>query len=206
MNSKTKTREKQKIVDEDTSLIEKIQAGEVELFEELVSKYEIRIYNFGVRMCKDQSDAEDLVQETFINIFKYLGGFRMETRFKNWVYKIAASVCLKIKKKNGTADKYMPFEEIFPVTEKEISDQAPEWTYLPVEVLMNKELADKIKSELDKLLPKYRIVLVLRDIEGFSTKEVVEILNISESNVKVRLLRARAFLRDGLRRYFDEEK
>lgn len=195
-----------KIKDEDTDLILRIQNGETHLYEELLAKYETRIYNFGLRMCKDISDAEDLVQETFINIFKYLPGFRMESKFKNWAYKIAASVCMKIKRKNNVKDKDISMEDIIPDTEKEISASIPSWVNQPVHALMNKEMSEEIKKEIDNLPPSYRIVLVLRDMEGFSTKEVSEIANISESNVKVRLHRARSFVREGLKRYFNNEK
>jgi RNA polymerase sigma-70 factor (ECF subfamily) len=201
MENKT---EKPKIRDEDTDLILKIQNGHPELYEELLAKYETKIYNFGLRMCKDVSDAEDLVQETFINIFRYLPDFRMESKFRNWAYKIASSVCLKIKKKNSP-DKDISMEDIIPDTEKELSGKIPSWANQPADALMNKEMAAEIKKEVDNLPPNYRIVLVLRDMEGFSTKEVSDIIELSESNVKVRLHRARSFIRQGLKRYFDNE-
>lgn len=196
--------EKPKIIDQDTELILRIKNGETELFEILLARYETKIYNFGLRMCKDISDTEDLVQETFINIFKYLHGFRMESKFKNWAYKIAASVCMKIKKKNNIPDRDISMEDILPHKEKEISNKIPSWVNQPVDALMNKEMYQEIKQEIDKLPPNYRIVLVLRDMEGFSTKETSEIVNISQSTVKVRLHRARSFVKEGLKRYFYE--
>lgn len=195
-----------KVLDEDSDIILRIKSGETDLYEVLLSRYETRIYNFGLRMCKDRSDAEDLVQETFINIFKYLQDFRMESKFKNWAYKIAASVCMKIKRKNNVKDRDISMEDIIPNTEREISASVPSWVNQPVHALMNKEMSEEIKKEIDELPPGYRIVLVLRDMEGFSTKEVSEIANISESNVKVRLHRARSFVREGLKRYFNNEK
>jgi RNA polymerase sigma-70 factor (ECF subfamily) len=197
--------EKPKIIDQDTDLILRINNGETELFETLLARYETKLYNFGLRMCKDTSDAEDLVQETFINIFKYLHGFRMESKFKNWAYKIAASVCMKIKKKNNVPERDISMEDILPDKEKEISGKIPSWANQPVDALMNKEMYGKIKHEMDRLPPNYRIVLVLRDMEGFSTKEVADIINVSESNVKVRLHRARSFVREGLKGYFSDE-
>eukprot|EP00767_Chilomastix_cuspidata_P007847 gnl/Chilomastix_cuspidata/8709.p1 GENE.gnl/Chilomastix_cuspidata/8709~~gnl/Chilomastix_cuspidata/8709.p1 ORF type:complete len:204 (-),score=5.54 gnl/Chilomastix_cuspidata/8709:33-644(-) len=201
-----KTQTKPIVRDEDTDLILRIKNGETDLFEDLLQRYETRIYNFGLRMCKDRPDAEDLVQETFINIFRYLKDFRMESKFKNWAYKIAASVCMKIKRKNNVPEKDISLEEIIPDTEKEISGKIPPWVNQPVEALMNKEMSKEIKKEIDNLPPNYRIILVLRDMEGFSTKEVSDIVNISESNVKVRLHRARSFVREGLKRYFNNEK
>ena len=198
--------EKPKVTDQDTELILKIKSGQTELFETLLGRYETRLYNFGLRMCRNRTDAEDLVQETFINIFKYLDGFRMESKFKNWAYKIAASVCMKIKKKNKVPERDLSLEDILPKTKKEVSGKIPAWANQPVHALMNKEMSEEIKKEIDKLPPNYRIILVLRDMEGFSTNEVAEIINISKSNVKVRLHRARSFLREGLRSYFYGEK
>jgi len=196
---------KQIIKDEDSDLILEIKNGRTDLYETLLSKYETRIYNFGLRMCKDVSDAEDLVQETFINIFRYLKDFRMESKFKNWAYKIAASVCMKIKKRNNVAETELSLDDILPADrEKEISSKIPSWVNQPAEALMNKEMYLEIKREIDNLPPNYRIILVLRDMEDFSTKEVSEILDISESNVKVRLHRARSFVREGLKRYFND--
>lgn len=106
------------IKDEDSDLILEIKNGRTDLYETLLSKYETRIYNFGLRMCKDVSDAEDLVQETFINIFRYLKDFRMESKFKNWAYKIAASVCMKIKKKIMLLKQSFPWMIFFQQTEK----------------------------------------------------------------------------------------
>lgn len=196
---------KPKIVDKDTEIILQIKEGKIELFEELLSNYETKIYNFGLRMCKDRSDAEDLVQETFINIFKYLKNFRMESKFKNWAYKIATTQCMKIKKRNKTPDYNISLEDVLPDTEKEMAGKIPKWANQPVAALMNKEISVQIKKELDKLPPSYRLVLVLRDMEGFSTREVSEMIEISETNVKVRLHRARSLLREGLRSYFHEE-
>ncbi|MDY0133023.1 MAG: sigma-70 family RNA polymerase sigma factor [Desulforegulaceae bacterium] len=193
------------VKDEDSELILKIKNGQTDLYETLLSRYETRIYNFGLRMCKDVSDAEDLVQETFINIFRYLKDFRMESKFKNWAYKIAASVCMKIKRKNKSPEKELSMDDILSGhNEKEVSSQIPAWVNQPAEALMNKEISLEIKKEIDNLPPNYRIVLVLRDMEGFSTKEVSEMLDLSESNVKVRLHRARIFVREGLKRYFND--
>ena len=87
---------KQKIVkDEDFDLIQAINSGQVERFHDLVKRYEQKLYNFSLRMCRNQRDAEDMVQDTFLNVFRYLKGFRYETKFKNWLYRVGASTCIK---------------------------------------------------------------------------------------------------------------
>ena len=99
----TSSRKRKKIEDSDTELVEAINAGRHDLFKELVKRYENKLYNFGLRMCGDTRDAEDMVQETFLNVFKYLKDFRYETKFKNWLYRIAASICIKKRRKSKFA-------------------------------------------------------------------------------------------------------
>lgn len=191
------------IKDSDTELITAIQTGEGERFEELVSRYEARLYNFGLRICKDVSDAEDLVQETFINIFRYLGDFRQETRFKNWMYRIATGVCHRMRRRSKYApERELSLEEFIPKDHAEIDVETPAWAAMPIHQVLNRELGDHLKASVKELPPQYRLVLVLRDMEGFSTEETAEILGITQANVKVRLHRARLFLRDELKGYF----
>ena len=90
---------KKTVRDEDFELVQAINNGRTDLFQQLVEKYQQKIYNFGMRMCGESRDAEDLVQETFLTIFRYLKGFRYETRFKNWMYRVATTTCLKAKRK-----------------------------------------------------------------------------------------------------------
>lgn len=193
------------ITDEDSELIEAITSGNTDQFPDLVKKYETRLYNFGLRICKDGPDAEDLVQETFINVFRYLKDFRKETRFKNWMYRIAASVCWKMRRKSKFApDRELSLEEFMPSDHSKIDTETPDWASQPVTQLLNSELSDKIRASIKSLPPEYKLVLVLRDMEGFSTAETSDILEISAANVKVRLHRARLFLRESLKEYYED--
>jgi RNA polymerase sigma-70 factor (ECF subfamily) len=192
--------------DEDTALIQAINSGQTERFYELVEKYETRLFNFGLRMCGDVSDAEDMVQETFLNVFKYLDGFRHETRFKNWMYKIAASTCLKKKRKSKFAPaRELSLEEFIPESNDQITGEIPDWALMPLEQLLNAELLSELQKGILALPEKYRVVAVLRDVEGFTTAETAQILSISAENAKVRLHRARLFVRDHLKNYFKNE-
>lgn len=192
--------------DEDFELVQAINNGRTDLFQRLVEKYQQKIYNFGMRMCGESRDAEDLVQETFLNIFRYLKGFRHETRFKNWMYRVATTTCLKAKRKPKHApERELSLEEFMPGEGEDLPDQAPGWAQRPLEQLLNEELAAHIKNAILDLPKKYRMVVVLRDQEGFSTEETAQILDISVSNTKVRLHRARLFLREKLKGYFDHD-
>jgi RNA polymerase sigma-70 factor (ECF subfamily) len=191
--------------DEDAELIEAINAGQRERFHELVKQYEGKLYNFGLRMCRDARDAEDLVQDTFLNVFRYLKTFRYETKFKNWLYRVAASTCLKKRRKSKFApDRELSLEEFLPEDRQQMTQGTPGWASLPLDQLLNEELAQALKKSILVLPPKYRIIIVLRDMEGFTTAETAQILGITPSNVKVRLHRARLYLREQMEEYFKD--
>lgn len=197
---------KKTVRDEDFELIQAINNGRSDLFQELVEKYQQKIYNFGMRMCGESRDAEDLVQETFLNIFRYLNGFRYETRFKNWMYRVATTTCLKAKRKPKHApERELSLEEFMPGEGEALPDESPGWAQRPLDQLLNEELAAHIKKAIVDLPKKYRMVVVLRDQEGFSTEETAQILDISVANTKVRLHRARLFLREKLKGYFNHD-
>ncbi|MFC1798991.1 RNA polymerase sigma factor [Thermodesulfobacteriota bacterium] len=191
--------------DEDYELIQAITSGEKNLFYDLVKRYEQKLYNFGLKICRDTTDAEDLVQETFLNVFKYLNGFRYETKFKNWLYRIAGSICIKKRRKSKFApQEELSLDDFIPEKEADIPDKLPQWAALPLDKLLNRELSDIIHQAIRELPEKYRPIIVLRDIEGFSTRDTAQILDLTESNVKVRLHRARLFLKEKLTHYYEQ--
>ena len=197
---------RKKIKDKDFELIQAINSGQFDRFPDIVKRYEQKLYNFSLRMCRDAADAEDAVQEIFLNVFRYLKDFRYETKFKNWLYRVAASTCIKKRRKSKFApERELSLDEFFPQDEAEVPDQVPKWALMPLDKLLNDELLDKINAAIFALPEKYRLVIVLRDIEGFGTAETAQILNLSDANVKVRLHRARLFLRDKLKGYFEHE-
>lgn len=204
---KQKNQNRKIIKDNDFDLIQAINSGQTDKFHDLVKRYEQKLYNFSLRMCRNPSDAEDMIQDTFLNVFKYLKNFRHETKFKNWLYKVAASTCIKKRRKSKFApDKELSLDEFLPNDEAEKPEHVPEWALLPLDKLLNEELSSVINKTIISIPKKYRVVIVLRDIEGFSTAETAQILNLSPSNVKVRLHRARLYLRDKLKGYFGNDR
>jgi len=194
------------VKDDDYELIQAINAGQIDLFHDLVRRYDQKLYNFGLRMCGDAQDTEDMIQDTFLNVFRYLKDFRHETKFKNWLYRIATSTCLKRKRKSKFApDRELSLEEFIPKEEAAIPTELPKWASEPLDNLLNNELADVIRAGILSLPEKYRLVMVLRDVEGFSTAETAQILNLTATNVKVRLHRARLFMREKLKEYFNHD-
>lgn len=193
--------------DEDSEMIKTINSGRKELFHILVDRYSRRLYNFGLKMCRDVQDAEDMVQDTFINVYRYLKDFRFETKFRNWLYRIAVSVCIKKKRRSKFAvEQELSLEEFVTGEPPANPDVLPFWAAQPLDTVLNQELGEILRKAILKLPKKYRMVLVLRDIEGFSTIEAADILNLSTANIKVRLHRARLFLREELKGYFKDEQ
>ena len=202
----TGQRNLQRKSDPDKELVEAIQSGERGLFADLVKRYERALYNFGIRMCGNPTDAEDLVQDTFLNVYKYLKSFRRETKFKNWLYRIAATACIKRRRRSKFApERELSLDQFLPSDEADVELATPRWADAPLEQVLNDELERQIQNGILELPEKYRSVLVLRDVEGFSTDETAQILNLTTSNVKVRLHRARLYLRDHLKHYFKDD-
>ena len=203
MTPKSESRKEQ---DKDSNLIKAINAGRSDLFHLLVKRYQHKLYNFGLRMCGNKHDAEDMVQDTFLNVFRFLNNFRHESKFKNWLYKVAASACLQRKRVSKYApepDKELSWEALTGVIDMNKLSETPRWASQPLENVLNAELSDHIKAAILALPEKYRVVIVLRDIEGFSTAEAAKILGLTRANVKVRLHRARLFLKENLEDYFN---
>jgi RNA polymerase sigma-70 factor (ECF subfamily) len=197
---------KTKSNDPDTQLIQTINGGRQDLFYELVKRYEKRLYNFGLRMCENPSDAEDMVQDTFLNVFRYLEGFRHETKFRNWLYRIATSACMKSKRRSKFApDRELSLDEFLPADESTLSVELPRWASQPLDQVLDGELSGTIQRALLELPEKYRLVVVLRDVEGFTTQETAEMLDLTPTNIKVRLHRARLYLREALKTYYETE-
>ncbi len=193
-----------KKADRDFELVRQIQDGRKDLFAELVRRYERQLYNFGMKMCGEPRDAQDVVQDTFLNVFKYLDGFRYETKFKNWLYRVASSTCIKKRRKSKYApERELSLDEFMPREEGAVEHEPPLWATLPLDQVLNEELGRILKGAILELPDHYRVVLVLRDIEGFTTEESAQILNLSAANIKVRLHRARLFLRERLKTYFE---
>jgi RNA polymerase sigma-70 factor (ECF subfamily) len=157
-----------------------------------------------MKMCGHLQDAEDIAQETFLSAFRYLNGFREETKLRNWLFKIAARACMrKRRKKKHEPDREISLESLMQEGAGGTYD-IPDWSEDPSDNVLRTELKAIIHDAIQSLSPKYRMVFNLRDVEGFSTEETGEILGISAQAVKTRLHRARMFLRDKISKKYRE--
>ena len=165
-------------------------------FDRLYREHVERIHRFAQRMCGPGEDARDLVQDTFLNAYRGLKGFRGEAQLSTWLYTIAARACMRMRRKRkGAPDWELSLEEFIPTTEGELALQIRTDGLTPEEVLANKELSRALQKAIRALPRKYQLVLVLRDMEGLSAKEVAAIMSLNERAVKSRLHRARLFVR-----------
>jgi RNA polymerase sigma-70 factor (ECF subfamily) len=190
------------------ALIEASRAGDPAAVEELVRSHQTRVYNFAMRMCRNVEDAKDILQETFLGMLRSIKDFREESRFTTWLYRIASNACLK-KHRRGVHDpepeQELSLDELMPRPgpdgrKPEIAD----WSQDAERALLRGELSEKMETAIDRLAREYKIVLVLRDVEGFSAEETAEMLKLSVPAVKSRLHRARVFVRQELAGYFQD--
>lgn len=194
---------------DDLELLRRAREGDFEAFSSLVERFQRRVFAVARRIVGDQHDAEDVTQQTFLSVMDHLGDFREESSVATWILRIATNHALKLlRKRRG-----LPTVSLdAPVGDGEDSYAAlphPEfiaqWRDEPARLAQQREVRQLIEAALDELPEKYRVVFVLRDVEGLSVNETAQALGLSESNVKVRLLRARLDLRERLTRALGDE-
>lgn len=168
-------------------------------FDRLYREHVDQMFRLAQRLCGHADDARDLVQETFLNAYRRFNQFRGEAQVSTWLYTIASRACLRMRRKRkGEPARELSLDEFIPTSEGELRLQIPIQGLTPEEALEKKELKRALNSAIQKLPPKYRLVLVLRDMEGLSAREVGQIMGLNERAVKSRLHRARLFVRKEL--------
>jgi len=184
-------------------LVRRAKAGDLAAFEELVSRHERQIYSLTYRILQNPHDAEDVTQQTFLSAVENLAKFREESSFATWLYRIATFAALKVIRKRKGLDT-VSLEEATEPQEDYDSIPHPEyiadWKQSPEQLVERNETRRLLDDALVKLDEKHRLVFLLRDVEGLSVAETAEALGLTESNVKMRLLRARLQLREELTR------
>lgn len=176
----------------DAEIIERILSGEKQLFELLIRKYNQRLYRIGMSILANEAEAQDAMQTTYINVYEHLPRFENRSQFSTWLTRIMLNQCLQQKRKAG----YQISHSVHPnnyITMK-----------TPANELANKELNSILERAIAQLPEKYRLVFVLREIEDMSVRDTSDALNIEETNVKVRLNRAKTMLRQSLHGYMKE--
>jgi len=184
-------------------LVRRAKAGDLTAFEELTTLHERKIYSLAYRILQNPQDAEDVTQQTFLSAIEHLAQFREEASFATWIYRIATFAALKvIRKRKGLNT--VSLEQATEPGEDYDSIPHPEyiadWKQSPEQLVQRNETQRLLDAALAQLDEKHRLVFVLRDVEGLSIQETAAALGLTESNVKMRLLRARLQLREELTR------
>ncbi len=182
--------------------VDLLMAGNRHSFTELVDRTSGRIYNLGLRMLGNSQDAEDMLQETYIKAFKALPAFEKRSTITTWLFRVAVNEALMLlrKRKNVVLVDDDAGEDEDDERELDIVD----WCCLPENEFLSGETMVMLTEAAEKLSPALRMVFILRDVQGFSTQETAEILQINVDSVKTRLVRARLKLREELGGYFRE--
>ncbi|HUT89471.1 MAG TPA: sigma-70 family RNA polymerase sigma factor [Thermoguttaceae bacterium] len=192
----------------DLELLRSAREGQWVAFEALVARFEPRVFRLTWRILQQRQDAEDATQQTFISVMEHLDQFREEAAVGTWIFRIATNQALAmLRKRRGRNTVRLDTQanqgdDETPMPHPEFIAQ---WRDDPAELAERREVKELLGQALSELDEKYRMVFVLRDVEEFSTKETAELLGITESNVKVRLLRARLRLRERLTRALGDE-
>ncbi len=188
---------------EKTFTIEALREGDKQAFSVMVEMYSPPLYRLVLRMLGDSQEAEDALQETFIQAFRKIHQFEGRSRISTWLYRIAANQALMRLRKREPV--FISVDEPVDTTEGGLLPrQLRDWCCLPEAEFMSSEAAQRLDHAINDLSPALKATFVLRDLQDLSTRETAEILEISESAVKTRLLRARLELRERLSDYFGE--
>jgi RNA polymerase sigma-70 factor (ECF subfamily) len=195
--------------DQDLEFLRRARQGDFAAFEALVSRFQQRIYGLAWHILGQRQDAEDVVQQTFLSVLEYLESFREESSVATWILRIATNHALKIlRKRRGLPTVSLetaadPDDDLAGLPHP---DYIAQWRDSPEELAQRAEVRHLLHQALAELEEKYRLVFVLRDVEGISVRETAEALGLTESAVKVRLLRARLLLRERLIRVLGDEQ
>ena len=183
--------------------LEALIAGDRAEFARLVDEYSSPIYRLGLRMLGNPQDAEDVLQNTFINALTHIHKFEGRSSIATWLYRIASNEALMLlrrKKPEVNLDDVEGGDDDEDLRPSQFVD----WSALPEDELLSGEGKNFLDEAIATLPESLRIVFLLRDVEGLSIKETAEALSLTETNVKTRLLRARMFLRERLSVYHGE--
>jgi RNA polymerase sigma-70 factor (ECF subfamily) len=177
-------------------LISRCQIGDRDAFAELVQRYQNRLYNFIYRTLQNKEEAEDAVQEVFIKVFHAIRNYRPESSFTTWLFRIASNHCIDRfrRRKHSTVSLTVNAPE-----GEESTLEIPDTTNNPELLFFNAELQEALRSAIDSLPPKYRMVILLRHQQNLSYQEISEITGLPEGTIKAQIFRARRLLRERLK-------
>lgn len=190
-------------MEDDLQLIKGTLGGDFRAFENIVEKYQGKIFRHLRKMVNDPSLAEDLLQDTFLNAYRGLNSFSGASSFSTWLFRIATNSALMYLRKERPET--VEYDDKVLTDSVDVLTPSPAFVSTPLEILLSLEGKAKIEEAIDQLPLIYRSVVILRDVEGFSLEEVANILGASIPAIKSRLHRARNIVRETLTSYYMEK-
>jgi len=182
--------------------LEILKSGDPQAFEEALAALQSAVFSFGMRVCGNREDAEDTAQETLLRLARQLRDFPDARALAVWLYKVAKTQCVMSRRKSKFAPAHLlSLDALMPDREERSSGGPKTWEITPEEIVLRGEIRDKLEEAILALPKPYRLVLILRDMEQLETREVAEVMGISEETAKMRLHRARVYVRNALAKY-----
>ena len=186
---------------EELDLVTRARAGDTGAFSTLLRRYDGKIFRLAMNITQNREDAEDVLQEAFLKAYEHLDQFQGNSKFYTWIVRIAVNQAL-MKLRKRKSDRAVSLDEQIDTGEDTVVREIAAWDPDPEERYSRDELREILNGAIQELTPIYRTVFTLRDVDGLSTEETAEALDLSVPAVKSRLLRARLQLRDRLTRFF----
>ena len=188
-------------LDSDAALMARVQAGDHGAFEPLVRRYEKRLFGYFLNLVEDPATAADLAQETFVRVYRAVPRYRESGRFESWLFRIAANLVRSRRRRPDQRAAHVSLEET-PAAERELAARGGERR--PDDAAWRAELRDALQKALPQLPLVFREAVVLRDVQGWSYREIAEMLGVEEGTVKSRAHRGRQRLRELLAPLYEE--
>ena len=192
-------------VSDELSLVQAAKKGDVDAFGELVKRYDRNVFRIALHITQNREDAEDVVQDAFLKAYGNLEQFQGQSKFYTWLVRIAVNEAL-MKLRRRRPERMVSLDQEVQTEEDSMPREVADWSPNPEQLYNQAELRDILGKTIQGLPPSFRTVFVLRDVEGLSTEETAQALDLSIPAVKSRLLRARLQLRERLNRYFKKRQ
>jgi RNA polymerase sigma-70 factor, ECF subfamily len=191
-------------IDQDGSLVAALRRGDPTAAEDLVAVYGDRACRLATRITRNAPDAEEAVQDAFLSVIRKIDSFRGDATFGSWVYRIVANAAYQCCRKRRRHEADVSLDNLLPAFDGHGRHVAPvtDWSWIVDDPARHTELRMVLSTAIEELPADYRAVVVLRDVEGFSHREIAESLGLTVVNVKMRVHRARLFLRKRLAAHF----
>lgn len=180
--------------DVEKMLIKRCIKGDIDAFEKLIESHQKRAYNIALRILKNPDDAMDISQEAFIKVFKSIKSFKFQSSFSTWLYRIISNTCIDFLRKNK--NEVYSIDNPIQTDEGNIKRQFEDQGNTTEEMFNKKMTKELVHNAIDELEDQHRVIVILRDIEGFSYSEIADILGCTLGTVKSRISRARDNLKN----------